>query len=272
MNLITHQPSQKLKNVIRKMWIIEQVPVPKISVNAFPTGYAFINIIQGSPFKINGSNSSKFSTHCYIAGQGCGHFNLQMQNIKRAITIQLQPYAIPSLLNIPAQELFDLQLDLYQIHEEMASRLESAINSAQSGQAILNQVDYILASYLSDQDFDPRVIHGLKLILRDQGNLGLKALYESLNISQRRGQQLFKYYLGMTAKSFCRVVKMQFHSFELLMGKDMDMVVPDGYFDQSHFIHELKKQTGMLPGEYEHYIASPDKKAAYLSSNLFYDL
>lgn len=251
--------------------MIEEEPGLSVSVSAFPTGYAFINIIQGMPFSISGNISGNLESRCYIAGQGYSPFNLQMQQVQRAVTIQLQPYALPLLLNIPAKACFDWQIDLYDINSALAEKLEAALHQEESGTGTLAQIDHILTDCSTKAAVDPRVDYALRYILKKCGNLTIKELYEVLNLSERRGQQLFKYYLGMPAKSFCQVIKMQSHSFELLMGKKLDSVVPDGYYDQSHFIHELKRQTGMLPGEYEQCITAPDKKMAYISSNLFFN-
>lgn len=269
MNLITHQPSQGLQHIIRKMWMIEEAHHGKVSVTAFPTGYAFINIIQGEEFKLSAKGKPMLKTRCYIAGHCYSPFELSMAKAKKTITIQLRPFALPALLGMPSSELFEHQLDLHQVHPEMAERLETAINEDSLATNVLTTVDRILSHYVKKQPIDPRVIFGLKLILREKGSLTIPELHDALNISQRRGQQLFKQYLGMPAKSFCQIIKMQFHTFELLVGNQSDLSIPDEYYDQSHYIHEVKKQTGMLPGEYMRYINDPRKKAAYLSSNLY---
>ena len=270
MNLITHKPGIELHQIIQKMWMIEETPDEKVSVKAFPTGYAFINIIQGEEFCLSAKGKPILKTRCYIAGQSYSPFNLKMASAKRAITIQLQPYALPALFGIPANEFLDHQLDLHQVRPELAERLEDLINQDKPGKKVLESVEDTFNQYVKNTSLDPRVLYGLNLILREKGALGMPGLYDALNVSQRRGQQLFKHYLGMSAKSFCQVIKMQFHTFELLTGKQAELRVPDDYYDQSHYIHEVKKQTGMLPTEYQQYINDPRKKAAYLSSNLYF--
>ncbi|MEM1138186.1 MAG: AraC family transcriptional regulator [Bacteroidota bacterium] len=103
----------------------------------------------------------------------------------------------------------------------------------------------------------------------NRGNISIASLSDQTNLSQRRLQQLFKKNFGMSPKSYSRVIKMQYHTFELMSNIKHSTTVPEGYYDQSHFIHELKKQTEMLPEAYNKYINSPTKKSAYLFSNLY---
>lgn len=252
------------------MSIIEEDRGIDIAVDAFPTGYAFINVIRGSSFRVIKKDATALETHSYLAGPGVSPFSLKMKHIQRALTIQLQPFALPFLFDMPASDFTHGQLSLGDVHQKMSERLEALVQSDMDAPDVLTACEQVLLDYTPQLPTEPRVFHGLEQILKHQGRQSIKLLSEDLNLSQRRLQQLFRHFFGLSPKALSRIVKMQYHSFQVLNGFSMEQIVPDGYFDQSHFIHELKKQTGRLPLEYAQYINAPERKAAYYTSNLYF--
>ncbi len=252
------------------MSIVEEEVGIDIVADAFPTGYAFINVIRGSSFSVIQKGTLTLETFSYLAGPGVSPFSLKMKHIQRALTIQLQPFALPFLFSIPASDFTHGQLPLRDIHQEMGERLEALVRSDLDTREVLTSCEQVLLDYAPPPYIEPRAFHALKQILKHQGQQSIKLLSEDLNLSQRRLQQIFRHFFGLSPKTLSRIVKMQYHSFQILNGFSVEHIVPDGYFDQSHFIHELKKQTGKLPLEYAQYINAPERKAAYYTSNLYY--
>ncbi|GAB5524410.1 MAG: hypothetical protein Roseis2KO_22820 [Roseivirga sp.] len=249
--------------------MIEEDQGIDIAVDAFPTGYAFINVIRGASFKVL-QHGVALETCSYLAGPGTTHFSLKMTHIQRALTIQLQPFALPFIFNRPAHCFAHEQLSLKDVNPEIAERLEALVQGDTNTHMVLRACEEVILNYCTQTLIDPRAHHGLEQILGQGGQQPIKSLSADLNLSQRRLQQLFSHYFGLSPKALSRIVKMQYHSFQLLNGLSMEQIIPDGYFDQSHFIHELKKQTGRLPGEYEAYISAPERKVAYYTSNLYF--
>ncbi|GAA4272892.1 helix-turn-helix domain-containing protein [Aquimarina gracilis] len=264
-------PLDKISNIlIRNMWIIEETNGININVKAFPTGYPYINVISGTSFTIKNINNNVLETSSYLSGNALTPFELNMSVIKRALTIQLQPYAIPYLTGIPANEFSELRVPIHCFSKYLSERLEELINSDLNSELVLQKVLTILNQYKNEALVDKRVYVALNNILSNRGHISINAINSKINLTQRRLQQLFKMYLGMSAKSYTRIVRMQSHTFKLLNGEKLDTIVPDGYFDQSHFIHDLKKQTSMSPLEFHKFITSSEHHAAYYVSNLFY--
>lgn len=269
MRIITNEPLNRLKPFIKQMWVIEEGGRSDVVVKSFPVGYSFINVIDGNPFTIEqGDVSTEHKS--YLAGPKSSHFNLKMSHIKRALTIQLQPYAVPSLLSIPSNEFYGQVLPVRDFNPPLAERLEELVASDLTSENVLESTRSLFIDQLDDHQLDLRLPEALSLIMRSKGNMPIVEVAHALNLSPRRLQQLFQYYFGMTAKSYSRVAKMQYHTFEWLKGQSLDTAIPDGYYDQSHFIHELKKQTGMLPKTFYSYINDDRTKQAYINSNLYY--
>ena len=271
MKVITHNPTEQLKQFVKQIWIIEEDGAFNIDLKSFPIGYSFINVIDGDPFTII-NKGNEYQTKSYLAGPKMVYFNLQMSYIRRALTIQLQPYSVPYLFDIPASDFLDEIVYLDDFAPNLASAFEELIASDLTSIEVLKQIEDILLLNLNQEKVDDRVLNALGLLVKLGGNIKITDLSEKVNISQRRLQQLFQYNFGLSAKSYSKIVKMQYHTFQILNGKELNAIVPDGYFDQSHFIHELKKQTGLLPNDFYDYINHETNKMAYLTSNLYFNI
>ncbi len=253
---------------MKHMWIVEEGIGLDVSIKSFPVGYSFINVIDGNPFNIIEKNRAS-SYKSYLAGPRSSFYDLNMSFIKRALTIQLQPFALPFFFSMPASEFTEKVVHLSDFMPDFADQLESLISSEQPSIEVLRKVENLLLERVNCSSPDERILCSLDILLKTGGDIRIDKLSYHLNLSQRRLQQLFQQYYGITAKRYSRIIKMQHHTFQLLNGKDLDTVIPDGYFDQSHFIHELRSQTGMLPKEFYNYISHENHKAAYLNSSLF---
>lgn len=252
------------------MWIIEENGSLDIQVRSFPVGYSFINVIDGNQFEIIQRNRST-NGRSYLSGPRDSPFTLQMTYIKRALMIQLQPYAIPILFSIPASEFYDYVLPLTDFDLSLAKNLESLICSDLNSEQVLERTSEIFVNKINDQHNDARIPAALTFLLQTKGQIPIAQLAYEVNVSQRRLQQIFQQYFGLTAKSYARIIKMQYHTYQWLHGTDLDVIIPDGYYDQSHFIHDLKRQTGMLPGKFFDYITDDRNKLAYLTSNIYHN-
>lgn len=102
-----------------------------------------------------------------------------------------------------------------------------------------------------DKPFDNRFFCALETILKSKGSIIIE---KDLNdgISSRHLQRLFNFYIGDTAKSFCRIVRFQ----NLLkidpsvkLTKSEKSYYDFGYYDQNHFIKEFKLFYGKTPSK-----------------------
>ncbi|MFP2994819.1 helix-turn-helix domain-containing protein [Spongiivirga sp. MCCC 1A20706] len=271
MKVIPLKIDKTLNVLVRHMWIVEETNGINVNVKAFPTGYPYFNVICGNSFAIKDCKGNLLETTSYLSGNSVYPFELSMRVIKRALTIQLQPYAIPYLTGIPANEFSELRVPINCFSKYLAESLEELIASDLDSEVVLWKVAALLRDYYKNKPIDSRVISSLNDILVNEGNISITSINSKLNLSQRRLQQLFKTHLGMSAKSYTKVVRMQSHTFKLLNGIKLDSIVPEGYFDQSHFIHDMKKQTSMSPTEFQKFITYSGHHAAYYVSNLFFE-
>ena len=107
MQLTVHLPETGLNSFVKKMWMIEEESGMNIKVDAFPVGYPFLNVINGAEFLIESPKSPVLKTSSYLSGPAGAPFKLNMSFVKRALTIQLQPFAIPYIFGLPARDIYN---------------------------------------------------------------------------------------------------------------------------------------------------------------------
>ncbi len=268
MRIISRELSPILRYFVKSMWIVEEQEGDNIRIQSFPTGFPYLNVIQGYPFIIQG-DEERLTTDCYLSGMAYHPFELRMHRIERALTVQLHPQSLFALFQISAAELSEKRIPIHQLSAPLHNRLRDLINSTLSSEAVLEKVSQILSSYLTEPSPDLRVSHAIGKVIQSKGSITVPDLAREVNMSPRRLQQLFKLQVGLSPKRYSKVVRMQHYTFELLIDTHLDKLVPDGYYDQSHFIHDVRSQTGMLPAEFTEYILNPQRRSAYYSSNLY---
>ncbi len=83
-----------------------------------------------------------------------------------------------------------------------------------------------------------------------RGGIHIASLAESMNYSERHISRLFQESMGMSPKTFARIVRFQHALDMLLSGRAAlagDYFMELGYADQAHFQREFKQYAGVTP-------------------------
>ena len=110
---------------------------------------------------------------------------------------------------------------------------------------------------LDTVQLDFMVQEAVNLILKHDGDLKIKALAKTINLSDRQLQRRFKKTVGLTPKEFSKIRKVRTAVIQLLHHKEdyQDVIYNAGYFDQAHFIHDFSAIVGTNPTLFEKYIS-----------------
>ena len=97
---------------------------------------------------------------------------------------------------------------------------------------------------LIPQNLDNRKIKLFDLIYASKGDVSVKELAEKVYWSSRQITRYFNRQLGISIKFYCNLIRFR-ASFEHI--KNGKLFPECNYTDQSHFIKEIKKLSGVLP-------------------------
>jgi len=251
---------------VQNIAIIENPPAFKITY--FPIGYPFIGVVTSS--KITLIKKQNYSaTHSYICGQAMTNFNMSLPTIERYLAIQFHPWSLQQFFKYHALDFYDEQIPLDLVDKHLADQLHELMNSPLSSELVLKQVQLILMSRLKLSSIDKRIKSTLGLILASEGNMSTRRLSDSINLSKRRLEQLFSKNVGISPKKYSRVVRFQNILFNHLLSNNDNIEVPSGFFDQAHFIHEIKKLSGMTPNELKEHLKDDINRMTALEANLY---
>ena len=93
-------------------------------------------------------------------------------------------------------------------------------------------------------EIDLKKIRLFDLIFSSKGQMTVKQLSEKTDWSSRQMNRYFNTYLGLPLKTYCNIVRFS-NSMKQLKARNL---YPELYYaDQSHFIREVKKFTGVGP-------------------------
>jgi AraC-like DNA-binding protein len=96
------------------------------------------------------------------------------------------------------------------------------------------------------KDIDVRKLQLFRHIFESDGEVTIKDLSEKIFWSERQINRYFKQQLGIPLKSYCNILRFQASLPHIKSGQLYPQL---NYTDQSHFIKEIKKLSGVSPKE-----------------------
>jgi AraC-like DNA-binding protein len=224
------------------------------AINVFPSGIpgivfhhyegrpAIENIIMQSGRK---STPSTLFLHGPGTQSSVMHFKSGSYKVIQAI---LKPHAVQALFGINALVLKECTVA---VNEFSTDDINEQLMHAHSTQ----QCVALLTSFLVDmlkkaKTRDTLIEESLCLIHQSAGNITVKALLEYLNISERQFERRFSQTVGISPLSYIRVKRFN-EAMRLMKNGQYNTLTQVAYalnfHDQSHFIRDIKRFTGITP-------------------------
>ena len=247
------KPTGILKKYIKNYYIVEINElidfVPRERV--YPNGNVTLVFHYGSPSKFKKRNSSEYiESSLVICGQQSSYYDLSLSGRTSMILIVFKPHGVKSFFNFPMNELSNKNLCLQDLIENEATELEDKLfNSKNNNQRIIYLENFLLNRLILDKDFE-RVEHAIKIIESTKGLIKTQNLAQEVCLGIKQFERIFSKHIGINPKKFTSIVRFQ----NVIQMKNNDTSVTmyqlafdNGYFDQSHFIHDFKNLTGLTP-------------------------
>jgi AraC-like DNA-binding protein len=161
------------------------------------------------------------------------------QNINTFFAINFNPLAVEYVLRQSVADILDkgkpLPDDFWDFSIDDLNDFDSFCEKAtQKIQSLL------------PKEIDERKRKLFALIFETNGEIGVKELAESLAWSARQINQYFNQQFGISLKAYCSILRFQASLSHIKEGKLFPQL---NYYDQSHFIKEIKKLSGTSPKE-----------------------
>lgn len=171
------------------------------------------------------------------------------------MSVRFKSGAFRHFTSIPFSELNNSYLSIQDIWGDRGKKILYKLNNALEIKDKIKEIEIFLMDsftiyHQEKNDKWDRVIEDLYY---NFDNNTINELSKKVNISTRQLERNFKFQFGITAKEFQRITRFQNTIKKILLNKPayyLDVVLDNGYFDQSHFIKEFKFFTDKTPGTY----------------------
>jgi len=165
-------------------------------------------------------------------------------------TIEFKPAGLHPFTGINQSDLTDEKILLDLVNPKLCRLISEIIEKAGNIYELVACLDILLMKNMNTTY--PKLRPILQNIIYHSGTITVKNLSEDINYSERHLNRIFKQYVGLSAKSFSRIIRIN-NSFRLLKKPQNSLtLVSDltGFYDLPHFIHDFKLVCGITPQEY----------------------
>ncbi|MHA4895760.1 DUF6597 domain-containing transcriptional factor [Pedobacter sp. PWIIR3] len=164
---------------------------------------------------------------------------LPVQSISKFFSVSFNPIAIEYIFNHPIADILDkekvLKDDFWGFSVEDLNDFD----------AFCKKISEKTQSLLPIE-IDERKIKLFKLIFESNGEMSVKELSEKLFWSARQMNQYFNQQFGLSLKAYCNILRFQASLSQIKEGQLFPQL---NFYDQSHFIKEIRKHSGVSPKE-----------------------
>jgi AraC-like DNA-binding protein len=250
------QPLPPLSGHVEKMWVLESdAPMPQDDMKlVVPNGRLLLVV----PFR-NGI-LGKMNAHSYMARNNrisiigmSDHpavVDATQYGPTGTIGVEISASAAYRFFNIRMKDIAEQSFHLADIlgnaTREIEERMEACTNIHEKVALLQN---YLLSLFLTSKE-DSIFEFCSRQVLASKGCLRIKELEQRMGYSSRWLRMKFEERLGMSPKNLLSVIRFQQYYQDLLVrGTDVfrQKRFYDHYHDESHFIREFKRFTGMSP-------------------------
>lgn len=206
----------------------------------------------------------------FLPGARGGPRELLTQGRVGFISVRFRSGALRHFSPLPLAELTGHPLSVGEVWGEPGRDLAMRIIAAPDRAARVALLeDWLLACLARHRKPEPAVEAAVRALYYRHREVKIEALADSLGMSRRHFERLFKTHLGLSPKAFQRAARFQLTVRDLLLAGDSDYLgtaLDHGYYDQAHFIHDFESYVGQTPARF---LQTTTRVAHFYNSSLF---
>ncbi len=241
-------PSARLQPFIRYYWILRTNENQEALT--FPIGCPQLIFHRRSQFYIPElvTEQACFS----ISGQVNFPARIQSSGDVETIVVVFHPHAIGTMFNIPVSSFYNHEIDGYSLGNKWLNILADDVLSAKDSIEAIKLIEKCLLSRLEDTAIYnfKRVGASLKHLFIDNAT-SVENMAQLACLGRKQFERVFFNAVGMKPKEYSSVVRFQKSLWLMQNGNHdfTDIAYSCGYADQSHFIRECRRYSGITPAE-----------------------
>lgn len=254
------EPHFLLKNYIEKMWIFEssgRMPVDDMKL-VVPNGNIKLTVSyqNGIVATVNGKTFASKEHDITLTGLVDVPVILDVDEdaATETIGIEFSPQGAYRFFHFT---LNDIQNQIYSLNDVLGNvgkQLIEHINNTTSAQQKIVVLQQFLLRQLSLHNEDLIFEYCIEKITASKGKITVKELEKKTGYSSRWLNMKFNDKLGVSPKNLASIIRFKQYYQALINGSEKSFFRNDFYelyYDQSHFIKDFKRFTGLPPTKFE---------------------
>lgn len=251
-NLKVYKPHGLLQSYVRYYWIYRAGWLPERLT--FPIGCPQIIFHRKTPLSVweLGIRQSELTVSGQVNFPAC----LWSEEEVEMIVVVFQPYAMGLFLDIPMSLLYNQEISGYDLESVRLNELAAHVFGRMRDDDCISLIERWLLAQLvnlrSGRDvLNVRRMHAVLGEMFKKTHVTVGELSSSACLGKKQLERVFNCVVGMNPKEYMKIVRFQKALRFMQVGfGDMNWAQLSyccGYADQSHFIREFKKYSGLTP-------------------------
>lgn len=209
-----------------------------------------------NPFVVHHSDNSILKQpQSIISGLSDTYSDVSTNGETGVVFISFYPTGACHFFNFPLSEIANQSIDMSDILGSEIKQIEEFLYYTNSVNEKISVIEnFLIRRYSPIPSHDNLLIQkGIDIIKNHKGQINASTLSGSLSITSKTLERKFSQYLGKTTKQVIRLMRFQEVLKDFSKNKDLiltERAYNNGYFDQSHFIHDFKTYSGYTPKEF----------------------
>jgi AraC-like DNA-binding protein len=220
-----------------------------------PDGYAELILNYGQPYSWHDQKRQvkQDIRTVHLVGERDASILVELGAGIDQIGVKFKPIGLFTLLRQPLNELANQIANPDELSDRSIQTLCEQVFEGTTDQKRIELLNrFFLKRLVAIDAVEPLTEKALQLILQHQGNLRIEALKDSLDVHYKTLERKFKTYVGLSPKTFARIVRFKntYKQFHRMAQHDPSFFLDLGYYDQNHFIKDFKYFLHTTPSAY----------------------
>ena len=277
-------PSPALAQHLECLWFLstaDSSPATGASERVLPDGCVEWIFHMGSPFQRRITTGTagipgewERQPRSFVVGELTRFLLLQPSGEVAVMGVRFRPGGAYRFLPYPLSDFTDSTIPTGDVWGHQGTYLEQAVLEARNNRQRQQLVEEFLLQQLVITTPRARFDLAVKEILRTRGQTRVREVANQVGWSSRQLERDFEASLGLSPKSFSRIIR--FQNLLRLVGEGalrewVNLAIEGGYADQPHMVREFREFAGQTPaeqgigaGEFSSNFVSPHRLAALL--------
>lgn len=244
-----YDPPAILRRHVQCVWRLRDPSPATEPQTIYPDGRCEVIAHLGAPMRIQmPAHGWQAQPVCIFAGQHQAALRLMPAGTIDCIGVRLQPAASAALAGTRLEEFTEQTVDLTLLDAQFAaefSRAARAFTGNPQAPSFWRCLERRLLAYALDERIESAVAY----LESRHGQRRIDATANAAGMSMRAFQVRFAACVGLGAKAFARVLRLQATIRAIDRGSDSiaQVAAQRGFSDQAHATRELQRVTGLTP-------------------------